>query len=68
VVRLAGNLRKGGLVVFTLKFSRVERVSDPLTLMRNIVKLAADSGLRLFAQTHLTYNGYEFTLFFEKTK
>jgi 23S rRNA (cytidine2498-2'-O)-methyltransferase len=68
VVRLAGNLRSKGLVVFTMKFSRVERVQDPLILFKNLVKLASEAGLKLFAQTHLTYNGYEFTLFFEKGK
>lgn len=68
VVRLAKNLRRQGLVVFTLKFSRVERVQDPLTLFKNLTKLASEGGLKLFAQTHLTYNGYEFTMFLEKVK
>jgi 23S rRNA (cytidine2498-2'-O)-methyltransferase len=66
VVRLAKSLRRSGLVVFTLKFSRVERVQDPLTLFKNLVKLASEGGLKLFAQTHLTYNGHEFTMFLEK--
>ena len=48
---------------------------DPLTghepeegyrpLFRKIVKTAIAAGLQLFAQTHLTYNRHEFTLFFE---
>ncbi len=66
VCRLAENLRPGGLVVFTLKFSRVTRMADPLTLRRHVLQLASTAGLTLFAQTHLTYNGHEFTLFLEK--
>jgi hypothetical protein len=35
-------------------------------LFREIVAMARSAGLRLFAQTHLTYNRHEFTLFLEK--
>lgn len=66
VIRLSSNLKKGGLVVFTLKFSRVERVQDPNALFRTITSMAEAAKLHLFAKTHLTYNGHEFTLFFEK--
>ena len=66
VTRLSHWLRPGALIVFTLKVSRVETVEAPCHLFRKIVKTAATAGLRLFAQTHLTCNRHEFTLFFEK--
>ena len=65
VIRLTRNLKPGGLVVFTLKVPRVEDVDAPCALFRKIVKVAEGAGLKLFAQTHLTYNRHEFTLFFE---
>lgn len=67
VLRLSHWLRKRGLVVFTLKVPRMDTVAEPCALFRRMVKQAAEGGLRLFAQTHLTYNRHEFTLFFEKT-
>ena len=66
VIRLLGALREGGLVVFTLKVPRVEKVDGTCAMFQAIVERAEDAGLRLFAQTHLTYNRHEFTLFFEK--
>ncbi len=65
VTRLSRFLKKGGLVVFTLKVPRVETVEEPCVLFRQIVGMAEFAGLRLFAQTHLTYNRHEFTLLFE---
>lgn len=65
VARLARSLKKGGLVVFTLKVPRIETVEEPCMLFRQIVVMAEAAGLKLFAQTHLTYNRHEFTLFFE---
>ena len=66
VIRLLGSLRKNGLVVFTLKVPRVENVDGTCRIFHTIVEQAEEAGLRLFAQTHLTYNRHEFTLFFEK--
>ncbi len=66
VIRLSKWLVPRGLVVFTLKVPRVESVDAPCALFREIVGVAEAAGLRLFAQTHLTYNRHEFTLFFEK--
>jgi 23S rRNA (cytidine2498-2'-O)-methyltransferase len=66
VIRLSAFLRKRGLVVFTLKLPKVETVDGPCALFRKIVKMASGAGLKLFAQTHLTYNRHEFTLFFER--
>ncbi len=66
VVRLSAYLKKNGLVVFTLKIPRVENVHEPLKLFGEIVQVAAVGGLKLFAQTHLTYNRHEFTLFFSR--
>lgn len=65
VIRLSRFLKKSGLVVFTLKVPRIENVEEPCSLFRFIVGMAHAAGLRLFAQTHLTYNRHEFTLFFE---
>lgn len=66
VLRLSANLQRGGLVVFTLKVPKVENLDAPCALFHNMVDVADRAGLRLFAQTHLTYNRHEFTLFFEK--
>lgn len=66
VIRLSRFLKAKGLVVFTLKVPKIETVSEPCDLFRRTVKTATAAGLRLFAQTHLTYNRHEFTLFFEK--
>ena len=66
VLRLSSHLAPRGLVVFTLKFSRTETTRDPLQLLRNITTQAHSQGLTLLARTHLTYNGHEFTLFFER--
>lgn len=68
VMRLSRFLKPGGLVVFTLKVPRVESVSEPCALFRQIVTAASYAGLKLFAQTHLTYNRHEFTLFFEAAR
>lgn len=65
VIRLSRSLKAGGLVVFTLKVPRIVNVDEPCALFRFITGMAAAAGLRLFAQTHLTYNRHEFTLFFE---
>jgi 23S rRNA C2498 (ribose-2'-O)-methylase RlmM len=65
VIRLSKCLKPGGLVVFTLKMPRVENVEEPEELFRLILSMAKAAGLKLFAQTHLTYNRHEFTLFFE---
>jgi 23S rRNA (cytidine2498-2'-O)-methyltransferase len=66
VIRLSRALKKGGLVVFTLKVPRIESVEEPNELFRLIVSMTQAAGLRLFAQTHLTYNRHEFTLFLER--
>lgn len=65
VLRLSKHLRPGGLVIFTLKTAGVSTVEDIQRLCASVSALAATGGLRLVAQTHLTYNRREFTLFFE---
>lgn len=67
VIRLSRFLKKGGLIVFTLKVPRIETVEEPCALFRFITGMAGAAGLKLLAQTHLTYNRHEFTLFFETT-
>ncbi|WP_038168407.1 SAM-dependent methyltransferase [Verrucomicrobium sp. BvORR106] len=66
VIRLSRQLRRNGIIVFTLKLPKVETVEAPLQLRDEIVAKADAAGLKLFAQTHLTYNRHELTLFFEK--
>ena len=63
VIRLSHFLKPGGLVVFTLKVPRIDSIEEPNELFRLIVSMSKAAGLRLFAQTHLTYNRHEFTLF-----
>ena len=65
VIRHSPSLKKGGLVVFTLKVPRIETIDGPLAWYRLILATAERAGLRLIAKTHLTYNRHEFTLFFE---
>jgi 23S rRNA C2498 (ribose-2'-O)-methylase RlmM len=66
VVRLSRFLKPGGLIVFTLKVPRIDSIEEPNELFRLIVSMSKAAGLRLFAQTHLTYNRHEFTLFLER--
>ncbi len=66
IVRLAPALKPGGLVVFTLKVPKVSSLAEPCAVCRQIVQVATAAGLRLIAQTHLTYNRHEFTLFLER--
>ena len=68
IARLLPYLRESGLVVFTLKVPKMASVEEPCALFREIACQADGYGLRLFAQTHLTHNRHEFTLFFEKLK
>jgi len=68
VTRLSRYLKPGGLVVFTLKLPGVESLDEVCALFRRIVSMAEAAGLRLVAQTHLTYNRNEFTLFLERAR
>lgn len=65
VLRLTKHLSPGGLVIFTLKTAGAGTLDDIQSLCASVTALAAAGGLRLLAQTHLTYNRLEFTLFFE---
>jgi len=67
VRRLSKSLKPGGIVVFTLKLPKVEDLDSPCALFDRIVKRAQSARLTLFAQTHLTYNRHEFTLFFRRS-
>jgi hypothetical protein len=66
VLRLAPSLKQGGLVVFTLKMPGIATVHGALTLLEEVCGDAAQAGLKVIAQTHLSYNRHEFTLFFWK--
>ena len=65
VLRLTKHLQPGGLVIFTLKTAGVDTLAGIQRLCASVIGCAAAGGLRLLAQTHLTYNRHEFTLFFE---
>lgn len=66
VARLAAHLRRGGIVIFTMKLPGIQLTGDILAAIQQTTELAAGAGLSLVAQTHLTYNRHEFTLFFEQ--
>ena len=66
VVRLSKNLRKGGLIVFTLKGAGVESPAEMNDLSRAATVYATVSGLSEIKTTHLTYNRLEFTVFFTR--
>ncbi len=65
VLRLSKHLMPGALVIFTLKTAGTSGHEDILRLSAAVTARAAKDGLRRLAQTHLTYNRHEFTLFFE---
>lgn len=66
VIRISAHMKRGGLVVFTLKMPGIETVDAALHSLRAVADKAARAGLALLARTHLTYNRHEFTLFFTK--
>jgi hypothetical protein len=67
VIRLSVFLRPGAVVVFTLKTPGAVSYDEINALHRTVVQAATTAGLCPFAETHLTYNRLEFTLFFEKS-
>lgn len=58
-------LRPGALVIFTLKTHKAAGVEEILALHHRVREQARRGGLSWLAQTHLTYNRNEFTLFWE---
>lgn len=62
-IRLSHAVKPGGLVIFTLKLPRVENLEAPCALLSAITARAKAAGLHAFAETHLTYNRHELTLF-----
>lgn len=64
VARLSRHLRPEGIVIFTLKLGAAATITAIDALHAEVVAIARQAGLTLFAQTHLTYNRREFTLFF----
>jgi 23S rRNA (cytidine2498-2'-O)-methyltransferase len=59
VARLSRALKPGGLVIFTLKTTGATTPAGISSLAADTLDLAG--GLRLLAETHLTYNRHEFT-------
>ena len=66
VIRLSNHLKRGGLVVFTLKTPGTTSYQETNSLFHSTVAAAKASGLQHIASTHLTYNRHEFTLFLEQ--
>jgi hypothetical protein len=66
VLRLTEYLVEGGMVIFTLKMPGVGNIAEADELEAEVLRMAKASGIAPIAATHLTYNRYEFTLFFEK--
>lgn len=66
VTRLSTQLRKGGVIIFTMKLPGIQSLPEILTATQATAEMAFGAGLTLVAQTHLTYNRHEFTLFFEQ--
>jgi hypothetical protein len=53
------------LVIFTLKTHKAAGVEEILALHHRVLEQARRGGLAWLAQTHLTYNRNEFTMFWE---
>ncbi|MES2707456.1 MAG: SAM-dependent methyltransferase [Verrucomicrobiota bacterium] len=66
VIRLSRALKPLGLVVFTLKLPDAATVPAITALTGSVIAQAAEGGLSLISQTHLSYNRQEFTLFLER--
>lgn len=58
-------LRAGALVIFTLKTHKAADLEEILALHQRVREQARRGGLLFVAQTHLTYNRNEFTLFWQ---
>lgn len=58
-------LRRGALVIFTMKAHKAATVEDILHLYQRVLAQAMRGGLQLLARLHLTYNRHEFTLCWE---
>jgi hypothetical protein len=65
VTRLTPQLRRGGIVIFTLKMPGVQSLPAMVALSDSAAQMASSAGLILVSQTHLSYNRHEFTMFFE---
>ena len=66
VARLAGHLRDGGLVIFTLKLPDAGSLREILACADGARAIAAEADLRCLATRHLGHNRREFTMMFER--
>lgn len=67
VGRLSKHLKAGGVVIFTLKTPGVSSFQEMESLYAAVMEIAGKAGLKPLAETHLSYNRQEFTLFFRKS-
>lgn len=66
VARLAANLRRGAVVIFTLKMAGAESYAEMAGLLERAVETAGKAGLGVISAGHLAFNRREVTMFFEK--
>ncbi len=65
IARLSVLLKAGGIVIFTLKTTGADSIPAIEILRKDVLAIAEKAGLSLLAETHLTYNRQEFTLFLQ---
>jgi 23S rRNA (cytidine2498-2'-O)-methyltransferase len=58
-------LKTDSLLIFTMKTHKAAGMEDILSMHKDLLAKARHGGLELLAQTHLTYNRNEFTLFWQ---
>ncbi len=68
VIRLSQFLADGAPVIFTLKAGDASGFAALVGLYLDVCGTASKAGLPLISRAHLTYNRFEFTLFFEKSR
>jgi 23S rRNA (cytidine2498-2'-O)-methyltransferase len=66
VFRLAAHLRKGGLVLFTLKLAGSVNYAEINALAADVSRMAESAGLQRIALKHLSYNRHEFTMMLQR--
>jgi 23S rRNA (cytidine2498-2'-O)-methyltransferase len=68
ICRLARNLTRNGVVIFTLKMPDAESFGEITALADEVKQIARAGGLADIALTHLPYNRHEFTLILQPMK
>jgi 23S rRNA C2498 (ribose-2'-O)-methylase RlmM len=66
MARLGGNLKPGGIAVFTLKMAGADTYAEMAALVERTVEIVGNADLRVISACHLAYNRREVTMFFER--